>query len=199
MKSGWPVLGLLLLAFPSSTGTSMLGSPEKPMCEASPTQDLLPHVVAPMTGASPVWLVDGGSRAWSGGQEPVKTLWVLRRTSDPVRISGQRLDGPGYVKLRRGSDVPSEILFVANPSRESVVPGGAPPEVMRSYAFLPSHVFYPSAGCWQFTIRIDEKEFQIVRELNETGPARAGLFSLPPNRRLQPTARGVILSRRGEH
>ena len=188
MKSAWPILALFLVAFPSFTGSAMPGSPDTPKCEASQTQDLLPHVVAPMTGESPAWFVDG-SRTWSGEQEPVKTLWVLRRTTDPVRISGHRLDGPGFVKLRRGSDAPSEVLVVANPSRESVIPGGAPPEVIRSYAFLPSDVFYPSAGCWQFTIRIDVKDFRIVRELTESGPPREGRFSMEqPNTALHPAA-----------
>jgi hypothetical protein len=139
-------------------------------CEASPTQDLLPAVVGPMTGISPAWMADG--LTWRGAHEPVKTLWVLRRTSALVRISGRRLDAPGSARLRRGSGTASDTLIVANPSEESVTPGGAPPAVMRSYVFLSSHVFYPSPGCWQFTVQIAQEEFRIVRELRVDGLIR---------------------------
>ena len=121
-----------------------------------------------MTGASPVWLVDG-SATWPGDLEPLKTVWVLRLTSDPVRISGHRLDAPGTAQLRHGSDTPSDVLFVANPSNQSVIPGGAPPAVTRSFVFLSSHVFYPSPGCWLFTVQIGQQEFRIVRELKTKG------------------------------
>src|SRR5438128_1947880 len=130
MKAIWCILGLFLLRMLalSEAVTAMNVSVGAFSCEPSPTQDLLPDVVAPMTGTSPAWMVDG-SPSWSGGREAVKTLWVLRRTSDSVRISGRRLDGPGLARLRRGSDTPSDTLFVANPSKESVIPGGAPQAV----------------------------------------------------------------------
>ena len=132
-------------------------------CEPSPTLDLLPNVVAPMTGASPAWMVDG-STTWQGEGVPTKTLWVLRRTSSVVRISGRRLDAPGSAKLRYGSDA-SGMLVVANPSKDSVIPGGASPTVMHSYVFLPSHVMYPSPGCWEFLVQIAQETFRIVREI----------------------------------
>jgi hypothetical protein len=117
-----------------------------------------------MIGARPAWLVDDGSTTWRG-DGPVKTLWVLSRTSEHVRIEGRRLDAPGALTLRRGDDLPAKVLVIANPASESVIPGGAPPEVLRAYVFLPSHVFYPSPGCWEFTVRIGEHEVRIVREL----------------------------------
>jgi hypothetical protein len=67
--------------------------------------------------------------------------------------------------LRRGDDPPGDTLVIANPARQSVVPGGAPPEIMRDYVFLPSHVFYPGPGCWEFTVRVGEEEILIVRDL----------------------------------
>jgi hypothetical protein len=172
MKATWCILGLFLIKVlaPLEAVTAVDVSVGALTCEPSPTNDLLPDVVAPMTGTSPAWMVDG-STTWSGEREPVKTLWVLRRTSDSVRISGRRLDGPGVARLRRGSDTPSETLLVANPSQESVMPGGAPQAVMRAYVFLPSHVFYPSPGCWQFTVQIAQEEFRIVRDLRVGGPA----------------------------
>ena len=137
-------------------------------CQQSPTQDLLPEVVGPMIGARPVWLVDG-SATWRSG-EPVKTLWVLLRTSEEVRIAGRQLDGPGVLTLRRGDDPPADMLIVANPARQSVIPGGAPPAIMRAYAFLPSHVFYSSPGCWEFTILVGQQEVRVVRDLKPRGP-----------------------------
>lgn len=154
--------------------TSAAGRPSA--CQQSPTQDLLPEVVAPMVGARPVWLVDGPA-TWRSG-EPVKTLWVLLRTSEDVRIRGRQLDGPGTLTLRRGDDPPGDMLVIANPARQSVVPGGAPPEIMRDYVFLPSHVFYPSPGCWEFIVRVGEEEMRIVRDLK---PA-AGLEAKWPSR-----------------
>ena len=132
-------------------------------CQQSPTQDLLPEVVGPMVGARPAWLVDG-STTWRSS-EPVKTLWVLLRTSEEVRIRGRRLDGPGALALLRGDDPPADILLIANPARQSVIPGGAPAAIMRDFAFIPSYVFYPSPGCWEFTVRIGDREVRIVRDL----------------------------------
>ena len=171
MKAICCILGLFLLNWlMSSEGDTAENGPVGAAfsCQPSPTQDLLPGVVAPMTGSSPAWMIDGST--WPGEHEPAKTLWVLRRTSDSVRISGRRLDAPGRARVRRGSDAPSDTLLVANPSKESVTPGGAPPDVMRSYVFLPSHVFYPSPGCWQFTVHIAQEEFRIVRESRVGGP-----------------------------
>jgi hypothetical protein len=133
-------------------------------CQPTPPRDLLPEVVAPLVGSSPAWLVDG-SAAWMSATEPVKTLWVLRRSSEKVSISGHRLDGTGILKLRRGDDPSSTTLVVADPARESVIPGGASPEIMREYAFVPSHVFYPSPGCWEFQVHQSGQDVRIVREL----------------------------------
>jgi hypothetical protein len=132
-------------------------------CQQSPTQDLLPEVVAPMIGVRPVWLVDGSAN-WRRG-EPAKTLWVLLRTSEEVRITGRQLDGPGTLTLRRGDDRPADMLIVANPARQSVIPGGAPPAIMRAYVFVLSDVFYPSPGCWEFTVRVGQEEVRVVRDL----------------------------------
>lgn len=135
-------------------------------CQQSPTQDLLPEVVGPMVGARPVWLVDG-SATWKAG-EPVKTLWVLLRTSQDVRIQGRRLDAPGALSLRRGDDPPADVFVIPNPEKQSVIPTGAPATILQVYVFIPSHVFYPNPGCWEFTVRIGQEEFRIVRDLKPT-------------------------------
>jgi hypothetical protein len=132
-------------------------------CHASPTEDL--PFMGSAVGASPVWVVDGASQ-WDWKQnEPFKTLWVLLRTSQELRIKGRRLDAPGVLKFVNVGDRPIEELVVDDPARRSVRPGGAQPEIMRTYAFLPSLVIYPSAGCWEFTVRIGDAEHRIVLEL----------------------------------
>lgn len=169
MKTICCLLGLLLLnvLMTSASDTTENGLVGSASCQSSPTHNLMPDVVAPMTGTSPAWMVDG-SATWAGEGVPQKTLWVLRRTSSVVRISARRLDAPGSAKLRYGSDT-SDTLFVANPSKQSVIPGGASPTVMQSFVFLPSHVMYPSPGCWEFTVQIAKKKFRIVREIRAQG------------------------------
>jgi hypothetical protein len=156
---------------PAPVSAPAVAGSQTSACRQSPTEDLLPDVVGPMTGARPVWLVDG-SAVWRPG-EPVKTVWVLLRTPEEVRIEGRRLDAPGVLTLRRGDDAPATSLVIANPARQSVIPGGAPPEVMRAYAFLTSHVFYPSPGCWEFTVRIGQQTSRIVRDLEPASGAGA--------------------------
>jgi hypothetical protein len=162
--SSW-ILSLSLAVIDASA--ARMSAPSAAMqansCQASALQDLLPEVVAPMLGAPPAWLVDG-SATWKS-DEPVKTLWVLLRTSREVRVEGRRLDAPGVLTLKRGEDPPAAVLVITNPARHSAIPGGAPPEIMRTYVFLPSTVFYPSPGCWEFTVRIGEEEVRIVRDL----------------------------------
>lgn len=132
-------------------------------CRTSPTRDVL-DVVGPMTGRRPVWLVDADSR-WKDATYPVKTLWVVTRTDRRLLIAGRRLDGPGTATFGRGSEPSAATLEVDDPARRSVRPGGATPDVLRAYAFIPSHVYYPSPGCWEFTVRIGDDSFTVVRRI----------------------------------
>jgi hypothetical protein len=61
------------------------------------------------------------------------------------------------------------MLAIADPSAASVIPGGASADVMRTYSFLPSHVFYSSPGCWEFIVRIGSDEVRLVQKVT---PAR---------------------------
>lgn len=123
-----------------------------------------------MAGSRPAWFVDGGDYIWEHAEHAVKTLWVISRTSAPVRITGNRLDGPGAAKFRRGQDEPMEAEFVIADARvASAIPGGASADVMQAYAFIPSHVFYSSPGCWEFTVQVGSDEVRLVREIK---PAR---------------------------
>jgi hypothetical protein len=171
MKTICCILGSFLLnvLMPSEAGSAERGFTAAVFsCDPSPTRGLLPKVVAPMTGTAPAWMVDG-SAPFQGEAVPHKTLWVLQRTSSPVRISGRRLDAPGSAKLRYGGSDAADTMFVANPGKETVIPGGASPIVMSEYVFLPSHVMYPSPGCWEFTVQIAQETFRIVRELKSQG------------------------------
>lgn len=135
-------------------------------CQQTPAENLLPSVVGPMAGSRPAWFVDGGASLWNHAEHPVKTLWVVSRTSSPLRITGNRLDGPGTAKFRIGQDTPiEEALVIADPSLASAIPGGASTEVMQAYSFIPSHVFYPSPGCWEFTVQLASEEVRLVLEI----------------------------------
>jgi hypothetical protein len=158
----WLLSGLLFIPGTQSIPTA----PPRPafVCQARPAEDRLPKVIAPMFGADPAWMVDG-LRHWSGGDLPVKTIWVLKRTSQPVRIEGRRLDAPGRVTFRESSGPISDVLAIPDPARASVTPGGATPEVMRTYAFVMSEVFYPTPGCWEFPVHVGGKVARIVRDV----------------------------------
>jgi len=137
-------------------------------CTPTPAENLL-TVVGPMAGSRPAWFVDGGGGVWEHAEHPVKTLWVVSRTSEPVRITGHRVDGPGTARFRLGQDEPQSMFVIADPSAASVIPGGASADVMRTYSFLPSHVFYSSPGCWEFIVRIGRDEVRLVQKVT---PAR---------------------------
>jgi hypothetical protein len=117
-----------------------------------------------MTGKSPAWIVDGSGGAWSGAHEVVKTLWIFSRESaNGVRIQGRQLDGSERLRFQRGKDEAiSDELALPDASKTSVVPGGATPEIMKSYVFVPSYVLYPTRGCWQFDISIGGNNHQII-------------------------------------
>lgn len=138
-------------------------------CQPTPTENLLPSVVGPMAGTRPAWFVDG-DLFWDHAEHPVKTLWVISRTTAPVRITGHRIDGEGTATFRVGQDgLIGTELVIADPSVASAIPGGASPDVMRAYSFIPSHVFYSSPGCWQFTVEIGSDEARLVRQVKPPG------------------------------
>jgi hypothetical protein len=146
-------------------------------CVATPAVNVL-SVVGPMVGTDPVWIVDGHSRDIGG---PSKTLWVVARTVDgPLRVTGRRLDGAGVLSFQDGYQRPitRELVF-ENPAKQSVRPGGASAEVMRAYAFLPSYVIYPAAGCWEFTARLGSKEARFTIDLTTPPPPKYQVTDTP--------------------
>ena len=118
---------------------------------------------APIEGFGPAVLSDIGT---------VKTLWIVSDdVTGEVKISGKRLDGPGRIVFPLYDRDP---LFYEQ--------RGAGTYELRwdrtELTLIPPHgvvgqdhttqVFYPSAGCWQFTAEIGTEKVQIVRYLYET-------------------------------
>ena len=155
------MLGLLAVAV-----TAPLASREAPDpgtgCASTPMEDRLPAVIAPMAGKDPIWLV--GGRSGSRPDVPAKAVWVLsRKSTGNLRLEGRQLDGPGIVRFRTSVDGPiRDALLIPDPQAQSVVPGGATPEIMTAYAFVPTYLIYPSPGCWELVARLGEREVPIV-------------------------------------
>ena len=157
---------LSLLLLPALSVGQPSGGPASvmaPACEPTPGQDVL-SVVGPMAGSWPAWVVDG-SDTWHGATHPAKTLWVVAQLGQRVEITGRLLNGAAVAQFSRGSGPATPTLVVDDPLRESVRPGGATAEVLRAYAFIMSHVFYPVPGCWEFTVGIGSKRHKIVRNI----------------------------------
>jgi hypothetical protein len=156
---------------PTIMSSLLIGLLQGASCQVSPTQDL-PFMGAAV-GTSPVWMIADSTSTFGWKEdEAEKTLWVVLRTSDEMRIKGRRLEAPGVLKIDGAGAPPTEERVITDPARQSVIPGGASPEIMRTYAFIPSLVFYPSPGCWEFTIRIGDAEHRIVRDLKPRRVAR---------------------------
>jgi hypothetical protein len=143
--------------------TSLLSAP----CTPTPIENLLNDIIAPARGADPAWLVDGwDGRGKAARDTPIKTLWVFK-TAGPVRVQGRELKTGAKARFQHeGMDGPTrEEMVIDNPRRDSVRPFGASPETLSAYSFIPSEVFYPEAGCYQFDIEIDRTRRRIVLEV----------------------------------
>lgn len=132
-------------------------------CNATPSVQML-SVVGSMAGAHPVWLVDGAAR-WVEPTTPVKTLWVFAQPTQGVQVTGRRRGGVEIARFQRGGEPVTDRLAITNPTRASVRPGGASADVLKNYAFITSHVFYPVAGCWEFTVVTAGATHDIVRSV----------------------------------
>jgi hypothetical protein len=137
-------------------------------CAASPLEDRLPDVIAAMAGAPPIWLVDGSAGSlWRGADALIKSAWVLSRdASGDLHVEGRRLDAPGTLLFQDGTNgQPSPALTITDPWGRSVRPGGASPEILRSYSFVMFYLIYPSRGCWEITAQLGTDTVHIVREV----------------------------------
>ena len=117
----------------------------------------------------------GGPLVWQVGPhvsffEPerdhlYKTIWIVAEgIVDQVRITGQRLDGPGTItfpRYDRDASFPENAL-----GRTELV-------LKPPYGLSDDHrtaIDYPSAGCWQFTAQVGTWTVEIVQYLYEEPP-----------------------------
>ncbi len=136
-------------------------------CSATPLEDRMPDIIAPMAGDEPIWLVDGSFGEWVGPEVLVKSVWVLSRAvSGDLLVRGRRLDGAGSVQFQDGvNGERSEQLVLSDlGGLRSVTPGGATSAVMSQYRFVMMYLVYPSPGCWEIEIRLGDEERRIVVE-----------------------------------
>ena len=144
--------------------SATVASAQSPVCEQSPIEDRWPEVMAPMLGQSPAWLVDGAA-TWVK-DEPVKTLWVIRRRTGQVRITGHRTDGVAAAKfIREWGDPLSNELVIENPDVRRIIPYGLSPEVLRQYLPFGAYVVYDSPGCWEFDGVVGGQTSRIVKNV----------------------------------
>jgi hypothetical protein len=139
----------------------------QPTCASTATDRLLPNIIGAATGADPAWLVDGSAGRFNNERSgSVKTLWVFK-TRRRVRVEGHEVNSGAKTRFQRqGLNGPiGEEMVVEDPRRESVLPGGGTRELMNVYAFIPSYVFYPGPGCYQFDVEIDDAVRHITIEI----------------------------------
>src|SRR5436190_7746882 len=152
----------------SSSGLFQTPARSPYVCDPTPVEDRLPEVIAAMAGHSPVWLVEGDSGMWSGPNALVKSAWVLsRKGAGMLQVRGRRLDASGVLAFHYQNGPPTDVLRVADPWRSSMIPGGATAQLMKDYAFIGSHVMYPSPGCWELTATLGDEKVRIVRDLRK--------------------------------
>lgn len=156
--------GFMAMLLASSAFSSVPQPPGGPAsCIATPSVQMLP-VVGSMAGAHPAWLVDAAAR-WVAPTAPVKTLWIFAQPIQGVQVTGRRRGGAEIARFQRGRDPITDSLAITNPTRESASPGDASADVLKNYAFITSHVFYPMAGCWEFTVVTAGATHHIVRSM----------------------------------
>lgn len=136
-----------------------------PPCVATPMNDRLPGVIAPMAGDGPVWLVQGLNGRWIG--EPIKSVWVVdRKAAGDLTVTGKRLDGTERLNFKAEMAAPiSGVLTKAKPIDQSMTPGGAGADVMRQYVFVGSYVIYPAPGCWALDVALGPSRQRIIVSL----------------------------------
>ena len=88
---------------------------------------------------------DGGGRPAAIGV--AKTLWIFRTTREPVRVEGRELHSGVRTRFQHsGLDAPvTEMMMVSDP--------------------IPSYIFYPSPGCYEFVVEREGSDHRIVVEV----------------------------------
>ena len=159
MPRRWAVFASLVLwasGMPAAGGSAI-------RCPATPLEDRLPEVIAPMAGEEPIWFVGGSVPEWHGAVLE-KSVWVVSREAvGDLSVSGRRLDGKGTLMFKV-DETPSATFDSSDLEERWVIPGGATPEIMERYAFVPMYLIYPSPGCWEITVEVGDEERRIVVE-----------------------------------
>jgi hypothetical protein len=104
---------------------TLLMLPQTLPCAITPSEPLLPPIVADATGGDPAWVVTGaGALQWTAAG--MKTLWIFK-TRNRVHVIGHEVNTGATLRFQRhGLDGPIENdMTIDNPRRESVLPGGA--------------------------------------------------------------------------
>jgi hypothetical protein len=141
---------------------TLLMLPQTLPCAITPSEPLLPPIVADATGGDPAWVVTGaGALQWTAAG--MKTLWIFK-TRNRVHVIGHEVNTGATLRFQRhGLDGPIENdMTIDNPRRESVLPGGASRDLLDTYSFITSYVFYPDPGCYQFDIDIERSTRHII-------------------------------------
>jgi hypothetical protein len=131
----------------------------------SPTRDRLPGVDL-VTGVDPVW-VSTADHWDTGTAGRFKTLWIFRTTREPVRVAGRELHSGEPTRFQHdGLDAPvTDTMMITDPWRESVIPGGQTWDLKNQFLFITSYVFYPSPGCYEFTVEREHVSHRILVEV----------------------------------
>jgi hypothetical protein len=67
------------------------------------------------------------------------------------------------VRFRTSVEAPiTDAVLIPDPQAQSVVPGGATPEIMTAYAFVPTYLIYPGPGCWELVAQLGKRKVRIV-------------------------------------
>jgi len=151
-----PLVGLTALLVLLAGATAVAAQP----CAVTPTVALLPGIVGDGTGVDPAWLVTGSRITWT--RAGVKTLWVFKMARR-VRVTGHEVATGAIVQFQRGFDNPiTDAMTIDDARRESVLPGGARPQLLDTYTFHPSAVYYPDPGCYRFDLDVDQSTRHIT-------------------------------------
>jgi len=136
-----------------STLSTLLLVAQVPPCAVTPTVPLLPGIIDRATGTEPAWLATDSPITWTA--IGMKTLWVFK-AARRVRVTGREITTGAVVRFQRGFENPiNDGMTIDDARRESVLPGGADRQLLDTYTFHPSAVFYPDPGCYRFQIDSD--------------------------------------------
>ena len=160
------MLGLVAFAGVSLFSSTDLLSAQPQDCAATPVEDLLPGVIAPMAGETPIWVVDGSFGHWRGPKEAIKTAWVVDRDlREDVLVEGRRLNTGVRVRFMRRDRTVGESLRLEFTDRPTIIPGGATAEQVRRFAFFSSQAYYSAPGCWELIASAGEDTVRVVLDL----------------------------------